>query len=79
MTEARIGDCGLSQSWWWMAALALLLATPACFKARPYTGGESHFLRGCDGSCGAGLSCICGVCTQTCKASSGCGALADGA
>ena len=30
------------------------------------TGGESHFLIYCDDSCGAGLSCISGVCTRGC-------------
>ncbi|MBN1609027.1 MAG: hypothetical protein JW940_20535 [Polyangiaceae bacterium] len=29
-------------------------------------GGESHFLRACDGACGAGLKCISGVCTRAC-------------
>lgn len=30
-------------------------------------GGESHFLRHCSDSCGAGLKCVAGVCTRGCE------------
>ncbi len=36
-------------------------------------GGETHFLAGCDeGACGAGLECICGVCTKPCTTDNTC-------
>jgi hypothetical protein len=38
-------------------------------------GGETHFLRACDpsdDSCGAGLECLCNVCTAVCNAPSDC-------
>jgi Kunitz/Bovine pancreatic trypsin inhibitor domain len=45
----------------------------------PTEGSESHFLDACmPGSCGDELSCICGVCTQTCSGSD-CSALSPGA
>lgn len=42
-------------------------------------GSESHFLDACmPGSCGDGLSCICGVCTRACSGSE-CSTLSAGA
>lgn len=46
----------------------------------PSTGGESHFLRFCDSTCGNGLDCISGVCTRGCiTGSPSCGGLAKDA
>src|SRR6185295_8702123 len=55
-------------------------ALPACFKSSPRVGSETHFMQLCSSdSCGAGLSCICGVCTAACKSDDACKDLADGA
>lgn len=50
----------------------------ACFEAKdlpPAPGGESNFLRDCDGQCGDGLSCVCGVCTRKCTSDKTCSGL----
>jgi hypothetical protein len=39
---------------------------------KPKAETETHFLRLCDSTCGAGLSCICGVCTEACTETSAC-------
>jgi hypothetical protein len=39
------------------------------------TDSETHFLKSCDGSCSAGLECLCGVCTRSCAKSSSCSSL----
>jgi hypothetical protein len=57
------------------AAAWVIVLTAGCFQTNPRTGGESHFLRACDGSCAAGLSCICGLCTKSCAAHASCQAL----
>lgn len=49
--------------------------------AGPIVGGESHFLRYCSSSCDEGLSCISGVCSQSCLigVEDSCSSLAAGA
>jgi hypothetical protein len=43
---------------------------------KPQTGSETHFLTACsDDSCGAGVECVCGVCTKPCAADTECGGL----
>lgn len=59
---------------------ALLLCASCEHEPTDSTGGETHFLRRCqpnDGSCGTGLSCVCGVCTALCTASESCSAFAN--
>lgn len=60
-------------------AVCLLLGAPACRSTEPRTGSETNFLRLCDASCDAGLSCVCGVCTRPCAARDECTPLAAGA
>jgi hypothetical protein len=49
------------------AMIALGLVIGACGGTTSVSnGGESHFLRTCDGACGAGLKCISGICTRAC-------------
>jgi hypothetical protein len=55
------------------ALLAWLLGAFMCFSscksAQDPTGGETHFLKMCSPTtepCADGLSCVCGVCTETC-------------
>lgn len=69
-----------------IAAFSLVLAllsVVSCGRARSDpTGGETHFLTRCaPGSteCGAGLSCVCGVCTLACDARAACQGLPDAA
>ncbi len=60
--------------------LPTVLVAVGCETAGPDTGGETHFLRVCSpdtNSCGTGLECICGICTQRCEARSSCSDLAD--
>ncbi|WP_437657842.1 alpha/beta hydrolase family esterase [Sorangium sp. So ce1182] len=57
---------------------AVLLAS-ACRNIGPQTGSETNFLTSCDASCGDGLACLCGVCTQACSVADECSALASGA
>jgi hypothetical protein len=59
-------------------SLALVLALFAfdCGTTREDpTGGETHFLERCASSadCGAGLDCVCSLCSLPCSASSACG------
>ena len=35
-------------------------------------GSETHFLKGCDATCGDGMQCICGVCTKACTRQTDC-------
>jgi hypothetical protein len=51
----------------------------ACGEAKPRAESETHFLRLCEMSCGSGLSCICGVCTEACSETSMCAALSSAA
>jgi hypothetical protein len=46
---------------------------------RPNAGGETHFMRTCDGSCEAGFTCVCGVCTTACTEDAVCEELAPDA
>ena len=63
-----------------LGAGTLLLFSLDCGLARgPKVDSESHFLGGCATSCDAGLSCICGVCTEPCVDASDCSAEAFGA
>lgn len=49
------------------------VALAACGDgAKPKTETETHFLRLCESTCGAGLRCICGVCTEACTEASAC-------
>jgi hypothetical protein len=54
----------------------LFLLALGCVTTRiEPTGGETHFLKLCDAdsnSCGAGLECLCGVCTLLCNEQSTC-------
>ncbi|WP_437621020.1 hypothetical protein [Sorangium sp. So ce1151] len=56
-----------------------VLLVSACRNIGPQTGSETNFLTSCDASCGDGLACICGVCTQACSVADECAALASGA
>jgi hypothetical protein len=58
-----------------IVALAAVGGAHAC--GTQVTGGdsESHFLASCGSRCGAGLKCICGVCTRACDDMQACGAL----
>ena len=53
-----------------------LLAAFACEdgQTRPKDGSETHFLSRCDDDCGAGLTCVCGVCTTICEETAACAA-----
>ena len=54
----------------WAALLALALLVSCGAKIDPdgtALGGETHFLITCGQGCGAGLSCIEGVCTSSCE------------
>jgi hypothetical protein len=50
------------------------LASFACEdgEIRPRDGSETHFLSRCDDDCGAGLACVCGVCTTICEQTAAC-------
>ena len=54
----------------------IALASFACEdgETRARNGSETHFLSRCDDDCGAGLACVCGVCTTTCEETSACAA-----
>ncbi len=54
------------------------LATSFAFEGCGHIDGndsESHFLEACTTSCGAGLVCLCGVCTKSCTEASECTAI----
>jgi hypothetical protein len=55
------------------------LALGACAKTSTTAGGssETHFLMSCDADCGAGLECVCGVCTEPCDSNDVCAALSS--
>ena len=59
--------------------IVLALAAACAASTTPDPSGETHFLTQCDGGCGNGLACICGVCTRACAQSSECEPLAAGA
>lgn len=73
-TEANPPLGRLAPLAWLFAGLLLLLS---CESNRGSTGGETHFLRWCDDSqpCEAGLSCVCGVCSQACADATQCAGL----
>ncbi len=60
----------------WFVAVLLVVAAIGCqAQSSEPTGGETHFLRTCDGgsdSCGGGFSCLCGVCTTECSINTPC-------
>lgn len=59
--------------------LGAIVAASGCGKAVDATDSESHFLAFCTaGECGPGLSCVCGVCTETCSDDTACAALVSG-
>jgi hypothetical protein len=58
-----------------------LLAIASCGQTdSPQAGSETHFLMSCeDGGCGAGMQCICGVCSKPCVQQTDCDALSSDA
>jgi hypothetical protein len=62
----------------WLLSFVLLLghALGGCSSSDPGgTDGETHFLKSCslaDDDCADGLSCLCGVCTQSCEDEAAC-------
>ncbi len=65
------------RDWLWLACLLSLACVLACGDddGAPRTlGGETNWLSMCTGSdqCGAGLECLCGVCTVACEPGQGC-------
>lgn len=67
--------------WWRPFLLGVLALASGCRgeSQGPSTGSETHFLSWCtsDASCGDGLACLCGVCTQTCTGDAACTELAS--
>lgn len=58
-------------SWLWSGCVAAVLV--GCVGSAGETrGGESHFLERCGDGCAAGLECLDGVCTRSCKTDSAC-------
>ncbi len=59
----------------------LLLAACSSETQEPATSSQTHWLKSCDSSddCEGGLSCECGVCTQSCDDDDRCSALGEGA
>jgi hypothetical protein len=58
-----------------MLAVAVLQPLGGCSSTHvgPNNGSsETHFLRRCEDSCGGGLSCVCGVCTEPCTSDAMC-------
>ncbi len=61
----------------WVFFALSLLALGCGSRARDdIRGGESHFLEGCESTCGGGLSCIDERCTRECTEQSDCSGLA---
>jgi hypothetical protein len=54
---------------------ALLGLALGCAKSNTAYSGETHFMAVCDEECGAGLECICGVCTRPCERDRECASL----
>jgi hypothetical protein len=76
MTNRRNGMPAMSKP---LLLCALTLACACRGEApQPTTGSETHFLSWCSSaeSCGAGLDCVCGVCTSVCTDASSCTGLA---
>jgi hypothetical protein len=59
-------------------AAALAAFAGAC-QSNTQTETETHFLTICDSDCPAGLSCVCGVCTEECTSDSACAKFPGGA
>jgi hypothetical protein len=66
--------CGLL-----LLTLAVLVVGSCSSIATPQAGSETHFLMSCESSCGAGLQCICGVCSRLCVQEGDCARLSDAA
>lgn len=64
-----------------LALLLITLAIASCGQtSSPQAGSETHFLMSCeDTGCGAGMQCICGVCSKPCVEQSDCEALSGAA
>lgn len=67
----RKGVMGSLVAWLWLAG--------GCGATQGSTESETHFLASCQDECGAGLECICGICTKPCNSVDPCRALADAA
>lgn len=63
---------------WLAVAMGGFLLAGACGDLGPRTGSETNFLSSCDATCGEGLTCLCGVCTQPCSETDECAALGSG-
>lgn len=74
--SSTLGGAVWASAWLWLSLLCMLIGAIGCQPSSSgTTGGETHFLRLCDPSgdaCGSGLACVCGVCTLSCAADSGC-------
>jgi polyhydroxybutyrate depolymerase len=63
----------------------LVVAWLACFAAitckgamdEPRAGSETNFLKHCNGTCGDGLACLCGICTKACTGTNECSEFAE--
>jgi hypothetical protein len=68
----------LGRAWVAIAIVASLFA--GCNgKSANTSDSETHFLEKCTDTCSGGLTCLCGVCTKPCTASSSCGELSSSA
>lgn len=60
----------------WPLSLVALVALSCGETSSPRVGSETHFLSSCDEvGCGAGMQCICGVCSKPCVQSVDCDGL----
>jgi len=64
----------------WLSAVSVALLVLCCNGStlEPSTDGETHFLKVCtpdSDSCGAGLTCTCGVCSSLCAGAQDCSGL----
>jgi hypothetical protein len=69
----RLGGCGFA-----LVSCLLVHSAVGCGETHVDSGTgkrELQFLEECTGSCAAGLTCVCGVCTKECSSSSECGGL----
>jgi hypothetical protein len=64
-----------------LAASALIVGCDEKSQSVERFESETHFLKSCveSSSCGDGLECLCGVCTQACDGAAACDGLAAGA
>src|SRR5688572_3560953 len=56
--------------------VAVLLLAGGCGTTLGFSESETHFLELCQDQCGAGLECICGICSKTCDSVDPCRVLA---